>query len=422
MEINYSYITNVQDARDVLAAAISKDIVVVDYETYANTDRYGKLASALDPHTLVARLLQINWLGNSTPYILDLAEVGDATKEERIALWCGNTKKVAFNAKFEALVTYADLGVWANNLVCARITMQHIGAANGFKSGRSRGYSYGALARDLWDVNLDKSLGASDWRGVLTKEQLTYAALDVGAPIGHTITDSLLLRAYLLLVDQVYKVYGMAEVDKIDQEAMLEIAKMEWVGLPINQFMMNEFYKVARQELEKYKLLLAKHFDFVPSRDIDWVTMEETLIIPPDVTAVFNNPTKLVARLQKLLPTPLEDLQKKTLERMLKSLEIDEEELDEDDVMLVDRLKHGAVVIRDLLHYKELAKMVGTNWNELVNPVTGRIHASYHTIGTATGRMSSSGIINGNRFNAQQISNVKLTSSFEEPVRATAAD
>jgi DNA polymerase I-like protein with 3'-5' exonuclease and polymerase domains len=101
---------------------------------------------------------------------------------------------------------------------------------------------------------------------------------------------------------------------------------------------------------------------------------------------------------------------------MLKSLEIDEEELDEDDVMLVDRLKHGAVVIRDLLHYKELAKMVGTNWNELVNPVTGRIHASYHTIGTATGRMSSSGIINGNRFNAQQISNVKLTSSFEEPV------
>jgi 3'-5' exonuclease len=414
--INYHYVTDVEEARAILAEACKKDLLVVDYETYADTDRHGKIASALDPYTLLARLLQINWLDNAEPFILDLQVVGEKTKEQRIELWTNSAIKVAFNAKFEALVTRADLGIWPQNLMCARILMQLVGAANGFKAGRSRGYSYGALARDLWGVNLDKSLGASDWRGTLTEEQLVYAALDVGAPIGHEVKDSLLLRAYLLLLEQVENVYNMSEVHKIDQEAMLEIARMEWCGLPVNSYMMNEFLRVAREELERYKLILAKHFNFTPLRDVNWDTLEETFIIPPEITSIFNNPTKLVTRLQEHLSTPLEDLQKKTLEKMLKSLESDEEDLDENDKVLINKLKQGAVIIRDLLQYKELAKMVSTNWNALINPVTGRIHAGYSTIGTATGRMSSSGIINGNRFNAQQISNVELTVPVSEGV------
>jgi DNA polymerase I-like protein with 3'-5' exonuclease and polymerase domains len=58
--------------------------------------------------------------------------------------------------------------------------------------------------------------------------------------------------------------------------------------------------------------------------------------------------------------------------------------------------------------------MVSTNWAALINPRTGNVHARYQTIGTSTGRMSSSSSGDTNKFNAQQISNVELMVNIEE--------
>lgn len=47
-----------------------------------------------------------------------------------------------------------------------------------------------------------------------------------------------------------------------------------------------------------------------------------------------------------------------------------------------------------ILEYRQLAKLVGTylvNLKDAIHPDTGRIHASFHQTGTATGRLSSSG-------------------------------
>ena len=53
----------------------------------------------------------------------------------------------------------------------------------------------------------------------------------------------------------------------------------------------------------------------------------------------------------------------------------------------------GAEIVREVLEYRELAKLKGTYVDalpELVNAETGRLHTSYNQTGTSTGRLSSS--------------------------------
>ena len=53
----------------------------------------------------------------------------------------------------------------------------------------------------------------------------------------------------------------------------------------------------------------------------------------------------------------------------------------------------GHTIIDRILEYRQLSKLKGTyidSLPELINPETGRIHTSYHQVGSATGRVSSS--------------------------------
>ena len=179
--IDLEYITTRKELDALLLELEGRPLLAMDYETYADVETWGPQASALDPHTLVARLLQINWPGNAIPYVVDLrgldwpSEIGD--------IWLDSSvRKVCFNARFEALVTQATWGVWPDNIYCAMVLFQQIGAATGFKAGRTRGYSYGSLVRDILDTPLNKELASSDWSGELTPAQLQYATLNVGSP------------------------------------------------------------------------------------------------------------------------------------------------------------------------------------------------------------------------------------------------
>ena len=56
------------------------------------------------------------------------------------------------------------------------------------------------------------------------------------------------------------------------------------------------------------------------------------------------------------------------------------------------------------IKFKEAAKVCdafGENWLKAINPVTGRIHADFHQIGTITSRLSSGGGDSG--VNVQQL-------------------
>src|SRR3989344_5556931 len=59
----------------------------------------------------------------------------------------------------------------------------------------------------------------------------------------------------------------------------------------------------------------------------------------------------------------------------------------------LEKLRESHPIIPEILRYRELAKIKNTYVDallELINQKTGRIHTTYHQIGTATGRLSSS--------------------------------
>ncbi len=63
------------------------------------------------------------------------------------------------------------------------------------------------------------------------------------------------------------------------------------------------------------------------------------------------------------------------------------------DVLLSLKPKDETGIIDDILEYRELGKLKSTYVDalpEMVNPVTGRIHTSYHQTGAITGRLASS--------------------------------
>jgi hypothetical protein len=177
---------------------------------------------------------------------------------------------------------------------------------------------------------------------------------------------------------------------------------------------MGNFLSTAQSELDNYKLRMSAHFDFSVDQVVDWNSgaPQVTLVVPDKITVLLNNPTALVSRIQKLLPVELDNLQQKTLETVLRELDSED---DEDGATSEEGIRDlGIQVISDLLRYKKLTKMVSTNWAALINPRTGNVHARYQTIGTSTGRMSSSSSGDTNKFNAQQISNVELMVNIEE--------
>jgi len=63
------------------------------------------------------------------------------------------------------------------------------------------------------------------------------------------------------------------------------------------------------------------------------------------------------------------------------------------DAQSLEQFAEEHEIAREILEYRELAKLKGTYVDalpRLVNPETGRVHTSYHPTGAATGRLSSS--------------------------------
>jgi DNA polymerase-1 len=63
------------------------------------------------------------------------------------------------------------------------------------------------------------------------------------------------------------------------------------------------------------------------------------------------------------------------------------------DAAVLEELRSLHPIVREILEYRELAKLKGTYVDalpSLISPITGRVHTSYNVTGTSTGRLSSS--------------------------------
>lgn len=397
--INWVYCNQASDIEWCIESIKNKNILAVDTEVRALYKLYKEKANALDPHTSEIRLIQINWLDNTVPIIIDVLKIGKSNVLPFVKeLALDNKLKIFHRAVYDLKQFKSTFGIWLKNVHCTQVIMQTLGISTGFKASQMRGHSLASLARDYFDEDLDKTQATSDW-GVdnLNLEQLKYSALDVG---GQKV-DSIVLRGYLLIKEALINEYKEEIAFDIDQKAMYVCSKIEYAGMYIDANWLEEVKKDAAYRMSKSRMELCISLGFNHlEQKVEFVSGKwiEEVIIPEKISKLLNNNKDLVKYINQALVKSgkiLTSLQAGILEETLKELE---EERSIEDVIKkeVNDLDFGIDIIRHLLNYKKYVKLLSecNKYLGVINPVTRRVHANFNAIGASTGRMSSSGDLN----------------------------
>jgi hypothetical protein len=315
---------------------------------------------------------------------------------------------------FDLKQFYSEFKTWPVNVWCTNVLMKSLSVCTGMKAGLFRGHSLKDMARDIFDINLDKTDATSEWgQRPLFNNQLSYAGLDVGAPKDSKYC-SLLLEGYHIFKSQL-DLLKQQMAYEIDQEAVLISAKMEYSGLEVNTDLLNKMLEYAKEQTDIHRNYLVEELGFTVYQDIDineegeWELM---YIIPDKIKTLLNNNRALVSYINKHLlengKQALSTLQAEEVKFYLDALEVELAE-EKDNVInidhdLIESNFSSITLIKNLLKYKKFSKFSTEcqKYLNIINPNTGNIHAGFSSVGTASGRMSSSGAVN-----LQQVSNVQ---------------
>lgn len=401
-EISYLYITRVEEILPIIDKVSQAEILACDTEVRADFDKHSK-ATWKDPHTSKVRLLQLFNEDWDEPVIVDVLKIGientmplieELAKPEHI--------KVFHNASYDLKVIRSTFGLWLDNVYCTMVMMQRLGLCVGLKNSKNRGHSYASLASDFFDIDISKAQQSSDWSLFdLSKDQLIYAALDVGAPRSSGIK-SILLEAYRQIGDSLVNEYEVSRSFDLDIRSLKVVAKIEYGGIPVARETLNSVMEDIKAKLEDMKVEIATMLGLPVSQYTSFENGKLSIKYAVDdkVGKILNNPAKMVALINKVLGNKLDDMKKESLTSLLKDLEEDEDEVLDTDIEIV----------RKIIDYKRLLKICGTDYESMINPITKCLSSNYKIIGASTGRMSSGkSDMKEDTFNAQQLSNVAIT-------------
>lgn len=401
-EISYLYVTKVEDIQSVINMVSQVEILACDTEVRADFDKHPK-ATWKDPHTSKVRLLQLFNEDWDEPVIVDVLKVGiENTMPLVEELAKPKYIKVFHNASYDLKVIRGTFGLWLDNVYCTMVMMQRLGLCVGLKNSKNRGHSYASLASNFFDIDISKTQQSSDWSVFdLSKEQLTYAAFDVGAPRSSGIK-SILLEAYRQIGDSLSNEYEVSKSFDLDIRSLKVVAKIEYGGIPVAKETLNSVMEDIKAKLEDMKVEIANMLGLPVSQYTSFENGKLSIkyAVDDEVSKILNNPAKMVALINKVLGNKLDDMKKESLASLLKDLEEEEEEILDSDIEIV----------RKIIDYKKLLKICGTDYASMINPITKCLSSNYKIIGASTGRMSSGkSDMEENTFNAQQLSNVAIT-------------
>jgi hypothetical protein len=353
---------------------------------------------------------------------------------------------IAHRAQFEIKWLAHDFNrKFLRNFKCTMIMSNIIGNASGSKFGKSIGHSLKNLARDLLNVKITGKgkEQITDWEprptGLVNNDLFNYEteadAVTWKSKLDYAASDTLYL---LPIFDALYEVlanplppspiltgssassgdnvleligeqkYGLGQlkVYNLEMEMLAVSARMEHVGMPINESMLRKFQEGILSvsdntgELLDVTVELCKEFNLEYFEDIFGDGYE----IPKDSEKALNNPIKLKALLQKHLGLEnLDSSQTSVIVRLLDLLD-QAERLDEvnfssnDEERIyegIQELSSSAIVKTSriaqlVIKYKTLKKVHGMNLIKHINPETGCIHSSFSQAWAATGRSASS--------------------------------
>jgi DNA polymerase-1 len=346
----YRYVTDpVEAVEAVLQMVEENNTLAINIET-AKLPEYAEHPKAgLDPSLSRIRLIQL--CGRSgDALIIDAFACAAGLREILVTL--STRKLVAHNAVFE-MKHLTHIGVPVKIMECTMLmwsaqTNETYSMLDP-RDSKLMALSLKSVLRRNTGVEIAKELQQSDWgRDVLTAEQLEYAADDVLH----------LVRLHDMLLNQ------------------LRVKKLEPV-----------YTRMRDTQRAIVDLELGIDFDTAGHAEMVSRWQAEAELLKLEVRAVMgqeinlNSKPQLDAFLRSALPKERLDAWPKTPKGMLSTTEADLE------------ANADMEVFAPLLQLRKLEKMLTTYGEEManvVNPITGKVAASFHLAGAVTGRMSSS--------------------------------
>ena len=341
MATPYQLITTAAELRAACDALSGFDAVGFDCET-----------TALDPYRGRLRLVQLA-SSEGPAYLFDLFRLAPDDTAARAAgleplrelLSAARPVKVAHNAKFDAKWTRRHLGVEIGGLFDTMLASQLVSA--GETEDR---HGLAVVAERYLDEAVDKTQQLSDWGGELSGAQLEYAARDA----------ALMLPLRERLIERL-KSDGLVRVAQIEFECVTAVAAMELAGIYLDAARWREQIETVKAK----RVILAEELQSMLAEG----SSQGSLFANARADINLDSHTQLSAALKRM-GVPLPD---STRNWKLQPLAKDYK------------------VIEVLLDYRTVQKSLtsyGENILEEINPVTGRIHASFHQIGAPTGRFA----------------------------------
>lgn len=305
----------------------------------------------LDPYTSRLRLIQL--AAPDGVRIIDL----DSFPEEalgkgeifgglRALLSAPRPIKIAHNAKFDAKFIKKNIGAELGGLFDTLLASQLIGAGD-----IEERHGLETVASRYLNEAVDKSERLSNWNFELSEAQLEYAARDAAVllPLREKLRDRLLSLS-------------LKNCAQLEFECVMPVVDIELAG----------FYMHKDRWLEQLAIVEKRRTELAAQ-------LQEVLAEESSQGSLFGGPQRdeinldshqqLTQALQRLgIPVP-----------------------DSTRNWKLQPLAAQYPIIATLLEYRTVQKALtsyGQNMIELINPVTGRLHADFRQIGAPTGRFS----------------------------------
>lgn len=305
----------------------------------------------LDPYNSRLRLIQLAAVDGVRIVDLDAFPNGDRRRSETFAslrrlLSAPRPIKIAHNAKFDAKFIKHNLGADLGGIFDTLLASQLIGAGD-----IEERHGLETVASRYLNEAVDKTERLSNWNFELSEAQLEYAARD--AAILLPLRDKLRER---LLSD------SLRDVAQLEFECVMPVVDIELAGF----YMHKDRWLEQLAIVEKRRAELAEQLQEVLAEE----STQGSLFGGPQRDDInLDSHQQLTQALGRLgIPVP-----------------------DSTRNWKLQPLAAQYPIVATLLEYRTVQKALtsyGQNMIELINPVTGRLHADFRQIGAPTGRFA----------------------------------
>lgn len=337
--MNYKVIRTAEELRKAVEELASHPAIGLDTET-----------TELDPYTSRLRLIQLAAPDGVRIVDIDSFSNGDLERSESLAplralLGAARPIKIAHNAKFDAKFIKNKLGAELGGLFDTLLASQLVGAGD-----IEERHGLETVAARYLNEEVDKSERLSNWNFELSEAQLEYAARDA----------AILLPLREKLIERL-KSESLVKCAQLEFECVPSVVDIELTGF----YMHKERWLQQLAVVEKRRAQLAEELQEVLAEE----SPQGSLFGPQRADINLDSHQQLTNALQRLgIPVP-----------------------DSTRNWKLQPLAAQYPVIGTLLEYRTVQKALtsyGQNMIELINPITGRLHADFRQIGAPTGRFS----------------------------------